>query len=41
MERKDERRDRFNRKKKYNKIENSSKLKNIKRKDKKQKEIIE
>jgi|TARA_Y100000361_G_C10876376_1_gene196841 hypothetical protein len=41
MDRKDERRDRFNRKKKYNKIENSFKLKNIKRKDNKIKETTE
>ena len=37
--RKDERRDRFVRKKKFNKIENSSKLKKIKHKDNQPKDL--
>ncbi len=35
IERKDERRDRFDRKKKYNKVKTSSKLKSVRRKENK------
>ena len=47
MDRKDERRDRFDRKKKYNKVQTSTKLKNVRRKENKniksqiEKEILE
>jgi|TARA_E500000081_G_scaffold155504_1_gene197027 transcriptional regulator NrdR family protein len=47
MDRKDERRDRFDRKKKYNKVQTSTKLKSVRRKENKniksqiEKEILE
>jgi len=47
MDRKDERRDRFDRKKKYNKVQTSTKLKRVRRKENKnikqqiEKEILE
>lgn len=47
MDRKDERRDRFDRKKKYNKVQTSTKLKKVRRKENKniksqiEKEILE